>query len=362
VAGWKQVRGGIGPRLVEAATTTFLIVCLAALVIPCVYSFQGFSTWWAGMREVLNHMEMGHPAFFLGQYSLEGWWNYFLVAFLIKTPTGSLVLILTAAVLYRVGKPLRGTEIIVLLVPVVLFFVTTTRGRINIGLRHLLPVYPLLFVFASRLVTVQFRRGWVTPLLFVIPIALTAVSSLRIAPHQLAYFNELVGGPGEGYRYLSDSNLDWGQDLKGIKVYMDQKGLPMIYLAYFGTAPPTYYGIRYQYVPTVRQPYPPPSDILPRGMKREVLAISVTVLQQAFWYQGKVLYHWLYRRIPVAKIGYSIYVYDLTDDADAHLRLAEIYMTVGPHSLAEPELRKVLALEPANREAMQLLSLLSQQP
>src|SRR5262249_61404392 len=100
------------------------------------------------------------------------------------------------------------------------------KGRINIGLRHILPVYPLLMVLASRLATIRLRQGARLAVVG-IPAALTAFSALRIAPHQLAYFNELIGGPSHGPAYLSDSNIDWGQDLAGLKEFMSRTGLPM---------------------------------------------------------------------------------------------------------------------------------------
>ena len=94
---------------------------------------------------------------------------------------------------------------------------------------------------------------------------------------------------------------------------------------------------------------------MPPGTSRELLAISVNSLQ-AVHFEDKNLYRWLYARQPLAKIGYSIYVYDLTGDAEAHLRLAEVYLKAGPRSLALPELRRVLALDPANAEAARLLA------
>jgi hypothetical protein len=167
-----------------------------------------------------------------------------------------------------------------LLLPVVLILVTISQAKVNIGVRHILAVYPFLFVLASRVATVHFRRHWFAPLLIGTPIVLTAISSLRIAPHQLAYFNEFVGGPDQEYRYLSDSNVNWGQDLKGVKAYMDKENLPIIYLSYFGTPPPSYYGIRYQYVPGAwALEWPPRLDKFPAGAHRQILAISVTNLQ-----------------------------------------------------------------------------------
>jgi hypothetical protein len=160
------------------------------------------------------------------------------------------------------------------------------------------------------------------------PLIFTAVSSLRTAPHQLAYFNEIVGGPDQGYRYLADSN-DWGQDLKAVKLYMEKENLPIIYFSYFGTAPPSYYGIRYQYVPgTWPLEWPLPTERVPPEAPRKILAISVINLQDLFTPYNP-LFRWLWQREPLAKIGYSIFVYDLTYDREGLAKLEETYIKAG---------------------------------
>ena len=159
-----------------------------------------------------------------------------MVAFFIKTPLGSLILIAASLVFYHAGTPLGRREAVFLLVPVVIIFFATTQAKVNIGLRHVLPVYPFLFVLASRLATITLRHRSLASSLIAGPLVFTAISSLRITPHQLAYFNEFGGGPDQGYRYLGNSNLDWGQDLKGVKAYMEKENLPIIYFSYHGTA------------------------------------------------------------------------------------------------------------------------------
>jgi hypothetical protein len=287
--------------------------------------------------------------------------SYFPVAFLIKTPLGSLLLVLASLLLFRRGQALTRRAAIFLLAPAAILVAAAMQGRINIGLRHILPVYPFLFVVASRLATLRFRDPLRRAMALGLPVAATALSSLHAAPHQLAYFNELVGGPGNGYRYLSDSNIDWGQDLKGVKEFMDRERLPMIYLSYFGNTPPAAYGIRYQYVPAFGHLERPPADLLPPEAGREILAISVNSLQ-AVHFEDKNLFRWLYAKKPIEKIGYSIQVYDLTGDAEAHLRLAEVYVKAGPRAFAVPELRRVLAVDPANAEAARLMALFAGQP
>lgn len=317
------------PRIIETVAVVSLIFLFALPVIPSAYLFQDFSGWLKGLEIFVPHAQGGHESFFLGKRAYHGWWNYFIVAFLIKTPLGTLMLIGVALVLYRAGKPMSLRDAIFLLLPVAVLFAVTTQAKVNIGLRHILPVYPFLFVIAARSATVQFARRRTAPLLVAGMAALTALSSLRVAPHQLAYFNEVIGGPGEGYRYLGDSNLDWGQDLKELKNYLRKENLPIVYLSYFGVAPPEYYGIRYQYAPG-KWPFtwPPPADKVPATAARKVLAISVYNLQD-IGTPHDPLFRWLWTRAPIAKIGYSIFVYDLTNDPEGLSELQQAYVKAG---------------------------------
>ena len=312
------------PKTAQAGTLFLIVLFVAFLTIFPVYFFQGIVPWVTGLREFLTHADTGHLSFFLGDYSYEGWWDYFGIAFLIKTPIGSLLLIAASLVLYRVGKPLQRRDAILLLIPPALIFIATTQAKVNIGLRHILPVYPFLFVLASRLATVRLQREWALPFVIISTI-FTAISSLRITPHQLAYFNEFVGGPDQGYRYLSDSNIDWGQDLRGLKKYMEQEKLPIIFLSYFGTAPPSAYGIRYQSIArTGIHEVSPPSDKVPATAARKIFAISVYNLQDIST-GSSPLFRWLWLRQPIAKIGYSIFIYDLSNDAVGLMMLERAY-------------------------------------
>ena len=128
-----------------------------------------------------------------------------------------------------------------------------------------------------------------------------------ICPHYLAFFNQFVGGPENGHRYMVDSNLDWGQDLKGLKKWMDQYQIHYINLSYFGTADPVYYGIRCTYLPGG----PFYDDPLMRNpLLPGYVAISATNLRGVYFLeQARDVYKPLLNSQPVAVIGYSIYVY-----------------------------------------------------
>jgi hypothetical protein len=135
-----------------------------------------------------------------------------------------------------------------------------------------------------------------------------AISVISIYPHFLAYFNELAGGPNQGYIYTVDSNLDWGQDLKRLKKWVDEKGIDKIYVDYFGGGDAEYY-LKEKYAPWWGQRKP---EELPRG---SYLAISATLLQGGRGIPVPSLnqpsgeYRWLDEYQPIIMIGYSIFVY-----------------------------------------------------
>ncbi len=326
-------KGPIAParavRLKQAVVIAVAVAVLAAVAILPFYFFQGWSTWFYGFQWQTTKGRFGHPAFFLGHYSDSGWLAYFPVAFLLKTPLPSLALIAASLVFFRAGTPLRLRDVLFLLVPVGVVFALVVPAKINIGVRYLTPIYPFLFVAASRLATVRFARPWLAPALLGAPVLLTALSSLSQAPHYLAYFNELTRGPGydTSDHCLADTNIDWGQDLKGLKEYAEKEHLGRLYLAYFGTAPPEEYGIDSQEMPSFGAVDWPAHEIrrVPRDEPRKVLAVSVTNLQGAYLGEPGPYAFFYHKRAPVAKIGWSIWVFDLTHDPEGLARLADVY-------------------------------------
>jgi 4-amino-4-deoxy-L-arabinose transferase-like glycosyltransferase len=317
-------------RLIHATSTVGIILAVSALVIPAVYLFEGWGPWLSGLRHLLAIAQAGRSSFYMGEYSYEGWWSYYLGAFLLKTPLGTLALVVLALGLQTARARLTWPAAVFLLSPVIVVFAVTTQSRVAVGLRYILPVYPFLFVLAGRVATVPWRRSRLAVGLAYASLLVAVLSSLRVSPHQLAYFNELVGGPDRGYRYLLDSNLDWGQDLKGVRAYMDREKLPIIYLSYFGTAPPAYYGIRHQFVPgSWPLEWPIQTETVPLDAPRKILAISANNLQDLF-HSSHPLFEWLRAREPIATIGHSIFVYDLAHDCGGCLaRLEETYRRAG---------------------------------
>jgi 4-amino-4-deoxy-L-arabinose transferase-like glycosyltransferase len=253
------------------------------------------------------HAVEGHLGFLMGQLSAQGWWYYCLVAFVLKTPIPMLIFLALALFLLGVHVVRRAVPLdeIFLWIPIAAVFVFFSVEVRSIGLRYVLPVYPFIFVLASGAVMSLKRLRYV----LIVPVIWYVVGTVAIRPDYLAYFNELIGGPDNGYRYLVDSNLDWGQDLKGLKTFMDSHGIQRIYLSYFGTDSPDRYGIQYDWLPSFYLKNPAPQQTI--GVARQrYLAISVTNLQGVYM-DPPTMYRWLDRYTPIARIGHSIFVYYL---------------------------------------------------
>jgi 4-amino-4-deoxy-L-arabinose transferase-like glycosyltransferase len=294
------------------------VVLGAALVLWALYGFR-VEPYLLTLRSQRADLGAGHEAYLMGEYSTQGWWYYYPVALLIKTPVP--VLVLGGWGVWRAARDRgRWAELGLLVWPPLLLLGLFMAGGKDIGLRYLLPVYPFLFLLAGHALppwrgwaALRQRRAWPAWLLALCCLW-HAAGTLRNHPDHLAYFNELVGGPDQGYRYLVDSNLDWGQDLKGLKEYMDRRGIGRIKLSYFGTVDPALYGLQYEWLPSFHLPAPPGARAaLPTT---GLIAVSATNLVGVYldgYGQGKDLFKWLRAHEPVARIGHSIFVYEVPE-------------------------------------------------
>ncbi len=253
-----------------------------------------------GLAQLAAEDKSGQPAFLFGELSLTGWWYYFPAAFIVKTPTATLAAIGLALVLGLMKWRRPNFLTLALLLPMAIYMATAMTSHINIGLRHLLPIYPFLFVLVGA--TLAAWNGKRKAVVLGVLGAALLVESLAIYPHYLAFFNVLSGGPSNGPSLLVDSNLDWGQDVKKLKRYMDQHAIPRVCIAYFGTADLTYNRVSFDWLANDRAEA--------EAMSRHcVLAVSATLLEGV--YLADDSFAWLRERQPTARVGYSIYVYDL---------------------------------------------------
>ena len=264
-----------------------------------------------GLDRQKQIMESAHPVYLDHEWSTSGFRHYYLMALWYKVPHVSQCLALLAAwFLVRPGMESRkGREQVFLLLPVALLLGIASSTGMQLGLRYVLPALPFLTLFTGQTARwFDAAKYHARTRLLLVLIALLPFS-LRYHPHHLAYFNEWAGGPLNGRWHLVDSNLDWGQDLRSLKEYLDRQPVPELRLAYFGSYPPAALGIKYQ---LPRAGFPEPGWY----------AVSVNFVQGSPHTlrtpDGKAVSFGLdafgYLRFfePVARIGYSIDVYHLT--------------------------------------------------
>lgn len=323
-------RAGHGKFIVREC---LLVILGAVLALTFVYGPRQLPLWWAGLSQTLALAKNGggRIAYLLGEVSGTGWWYYFPLVFLMKTPIAMLLLCATA-VLSRTIRDMRpqprGELLAFVGMPAAVIMGAACFSKFQIGIRHILPILPLCCLIAGVAAARLWRSGgwkrWSAGLL----LAWYAIGTVSIHPHHLAYFNEAVGGPRNGYKLLVDSNLDWGQELKALGALLKENGNPPIYLSYFGTADPHAYGI--SYVPVVLFcEFPRPGDAVePFRAERKFFAVSATN-RVSTYFSDKSLMTWLDAYTPYAVLGHTLFVYDFTEQPEALRRVAEILARQG---------------------------------
>lgn len=320
-----------------------------------------------GVLMVLSRSAGGNTGYFLGMVSNTGWWYYFPVVFALKEPLPSLLLLIIASA-FTIASIVRnarkdssikrtfgdylGTHFpeFSMLLFIVIYVGYSMRSTLNIGFRHLFPILPFLYILMtcglrnwmrSGNPTARNEAGYGTSPFRRIPLPRTREpwQGLKVAviaalllwmgvetavayPYYLSYFNEIGGGTWFGFRYVTDSNYDWGQDLKRLAAWVKENRVETIAVDYFGGGNP-----RYEIGNAEIDWHSSLGD--PREKNVEWLAVSVDVLSQAFgrkvpWLDSKPEdnYAWLadlkpkdaaYGDIPVpdARVGTSIFIYHL---------------------------------------------------
>ncbi len=333
---------------------------------------ESVSPFWKGVLprpfgkgiEFQRNANAGHRAFFRGEVTDGGWKLYYPVAFLAKTAIPFLLLAGLGIVLLFVGRrerhrgkrdggagsrKRRKKNIAWLLIPPILlalFFIF--MSRINIGLRYLLPVYPFLAIAGGRALAWLIARRGIGTIAASLLIAWQAAGTARACPHFIPYFNEAVGGSEGGMELLGDSNLDWGQGLPALAKWIDENELEGVYLAYFGNADPTRYGIKFRFLPGWL--FAPSREVRRESLgyhpDPEFVAIGRSVLQ-GFWLPDPDLYDWIREYPRVAVLAGAIEVYDIGGNPEAHDKLAWIYRRAGKLDYVQDEL--LIGLEESKR-------------
>jgi hypothetical protein len=286
-----------------------------------------------GIARVFQRVAGGNVTYFMGEVSVAGFLSYFPIVFLIKEPLPIIFLIIFALIFtfWQIGRKLKNapesllkkswrslvdyirtspTEFSMLFF-IFLYSITSITGRLNIGLRHLFPIFPFIYILLAKKIVEFIKKAHrreikiFSSIIIMSFLAWLIIETIAVFPNYVSYFNELAGGPKNGYHYVTDSNADWGQDLIRLRSFLAQHPeIDKIRVDYFGLADLNYYlGDRYISWWRDRRPIEP-------GW----YAISTLLLQESIYDQSKLdnqSYRWLKEKIPSYQVGTSILIYHI---------------------------------------------------
>ena len=286
-----------------------------------------------GVLMATQRGQFGNTVFFLGEIKAGGWWYYFPVIYFFKTPLAFhfLTLLGIFGVLWSIQKQwYRGIKEVFITwwlkkhfvffafsLFIAIYFFVAILGNLNIGVRHLLPTLPLIFILVvwgikELLSHIQQTRLKHIALSIIGAFLLWYVGSSTMAfPHYISYYNSLAGGEEYGYKVAVDSNYDWGQDFYRLLEFVKEKKIEKLHLDYFGGEDPAY-GLGKGYI----RLNPNAEGFTPSQVKGWI-AVSVNQLQgglakpAAGFDQPTGYYKWLSQYAPVARAGNSIFIYHI---------------------------------------------------
>jgi len=302
-----------------------------------------------GALMVAERSSLGSTNYFLGKVSDKAHKSYFPILYILKEPLALHIMILISLVFlwskisnyfnkgHRKNIEYKALNVqnyskkyfneLSMLLFIIFYFVFSINSNLNIGIRHILPIYPFIFILlslviskwlsempsfefsadpniAKRLFSFYIKKAG-RYLILIIMLLWYIISSVSVYPNFLTYFNELAGGPKNGSQYASDSNLDWGQSLKELAVFVEERNIKNIKLDYFGGGSPEYY---------LKEKYTQYNSNM--GKAEGWFAISIYKLTLAtgepsdgYKIRDTDKYSWLNNLEPEAVIGNSIFVY-----------------------------------------------------
>ncbi|MDB5178284.1 MAG: hypothetical protein JWN01_227 [Patescibacteria group bacterium] len=342
-----NMSNAVQDRLIEGSLTNPNVLGIAHMLtslndIPILKSLVQYVL---GLTMVFGRVAGGNVTYFNGQVTDQSFHAYFPELFAVKTQVALLILLLVVIavglgrfvwyrqVLKRAKDHFRSHVLEWTLgLFAAFYFLVSVAGNLNLGIRHVLPIYVPIFILVA-IATVKYWRQlaktrWAKTSSVVLALLLLWYGGSTVAayPSYLSYFNELIGGSANADKYFSDSSVDWGQDLRRLKVYTDQHPeINRIAVDYFGGGVPAYYFCNRKYDAEGRlvasaAGYDCSNSVFEEWHSQygrytgQYIAISETFLENDLWYSevnGTPGYDYLRQRKPIAKIGGSIYVYKL---------------------------------------------------
>jgi len=323
------------PPQKQKADTEFILSSLGNRTIAAIVIWmsdkpiiRAIGHYLLGVSMAVQRASGGNTGYFLGEVSAAGWKTYFpFVYFAKETITFHLLSLISFVYFLKViikhkdflsnllQSARKNFVFISFIIFNTIYWTTSLKSNLNIGVRHLLPVFPFtIILIAGGAINWLKKEGnkfsKIKLLVLSLLLIWQAYSVLSVYPYFLTYFNEALGGPAQGYKYVVDSNLDWGQDLKRLHTWLEKNNIKEIYIDYFGGSD------IYYYLKDIKV-HPCSQCKLENLPTQSYFAVSATLLQggrgrpvkgfdQPFYY-----YKWLDNYTPIEKIGNSIFVYQI---------------------------------------------------
>ena len=290
-----------------------------------------YAQWGLGLAMVYQRAEGGNRTYFLGQFSSKSFKAYFPVVYALKEPIPFLILLLSAIWLgwraWRTAREPFKNKIrdhfpaFAMLLWIFIYVATSINANLNIGIRHLIPIYGFIFILVAGQIEARITKQELrsknenkkslilnSKLLILVLLGWYLLEFVSVYPYYLTYFNQFAGGPSGGHNYVVDSNLDWGQDLWRLGDFVKQNNIQKIYLDYFGWAEQSFYlSNSFQWIHAGQ--FTNAEQFLKENPSGGWLGVSVSYYQESTVDPAKP-YAWLGQ--PTAVIGNSIFVWHIT--------------------------------------------------
>ncbi len=316
---------GGGPR-----HNRFSGTALASLPVPLPANYV------SGIDVQKSDFENRKWSFMNGEHRFGGWWHFYIYALALKVPLGTWLV--AAMALYLTARHTRTfsagwrNELALLVPAIAVLVLVSSQTGFSRYLRYALPLFPFVFIWVSKVARAislgMIRRASLT----VAAVTCSCISSLAVYPHSFSYFNEALGGPRHGHKYLIDASIDWGQDVFYLRNWLAAHPAAPLFAQCQGALELHLFGI--------------PCKSVPDPFRPGLYAISVHCLHDR---DGR--YQWFLENPPLATAGYSIYVYHLSaeDAAAAELRARAPLANPGRRVRRNSAAAKVLVTSPAQR-------------
>lgn len=302
------------------ASAALAIGLIPVLMIAVGFGFpHGLERYAHGVSLIHADANPQWQAFLWGEYSATGFWDYYLLAQLWKTPLPTLLCFAGALLLIGRDRRATGLDWAFVLLPIAAFHAAGMWQRSSIGVRHVLPAFPfIMLACGATALWVAAHGGRARAVLAVLCLWL-AVGTLRMWPHFLPYFNELAGGPARGAFYLDDSNIEWGQALSAVGDYLAAHPEPPARLLAFTPLAPRRFGIHAGRM-TLRDVVWPQPGV--------TYLVGASTLRRGLLFKDlpSVRFDWLERYRPLDQIGWSIDVFRFSTDPADRDRADVIYV------------------------------------